>query len=77
MMAEEIRRRLGNTRNYCVDRLSEVTSEIAEFQNEGAELRNALQNTLGEVQAGLIRRRRALWGRRIDELKGERATPTA
>lgn len=67
---------LIQSRNYCIDRLVEVKAEIATLQGESIELKRALEANVDEAQAGPIRRRRSFLGRRIDELKAERAALT-
>ncbi|MDB5489754.1 MAG: hypothetical protein JWQ58_3469 [Reyranella sp.] len=71
-MADEIRRSLVQSRNYCTDRLVEVKAEIDKLQNEGAGLKATLEATVDQAAAGHIRRRRTFLSRRISELKTER-----
>lgn len=75
-MADELRREWMQSKNYCIDRLGSLKSELEQLQNEGLALRAELESTIDTKQAGLIRRRRMYLSRRINELKAERAART-
>lgn len=68
--------RLRQSRSYCKERLQEVKEEIARLQDEGLVLKARIGTAPDEVAEGAIRRRRRYLGRRIDELKVERAALT-
>jgi chromosome segregation ATPase len=75
-MAEDVKRSLVQSRNYCTDRLAELKTELTSLQDEGTELKAVLEASVDAQQAGLIRRRRTYLSRRIGELKTERGALT-
>ena len=72
-MTDERTQRLAHSRHYCADRLVEVKDEIARFQDESHALKAKLETAADEAALSLIRRRRRFLGRRLEELKAERA----
>ncbi len=72
-MSDERTQRLAHSRHYCADRLVEVKDEIARFQDESLALKAKLEPGADEAAVSLIRRRRRFLGRRLEELKAERA----
>ncbi|MGQ3301636.1 hypothetical protein [Reyranella sp.] len=72
-MTDERTQRLVHSRHYCTDRLVEVKGEIARFQDESHALKAKLEIAANEAALSLIRRRRRFLGRRLEELKAERA----
>jgi hypothetical protein len=76
-MSGELTKRLVHSRHYCADRLVEVKQDLAGLQTEANVLKARLETAGDEIEAGQIRRRRRFLGRRLDELKAERAALTA
>lgn len=72
-MTDERTQRLVHSRHYCTDRLAEVKGEIGRLQNESHALKAKLEIAADEAALSLIRRRRRFLGRRLEELKAERA----
>jgi len=75
-MADELRRELMRSKNYCTDRLAELKTDINRLQDEGTSLKTDLEASTDSKTTSLIRRRRMYLGRRIDELKTERSART-
>ncbi|MGQ3297875.1 hypothetical protein [Reyranella sp.] len=75
-MADELRRELMQSKNYCTDRLAELKTELNRLQEEGTSLKAELEGSTDSKAAGLIRRRRMYLSRRVGELKTERSART-
>lgn len=71
--SDERIQRLRQSRSYCKERLQELKEEIARLYDEGLVLKARIGTAPDEAGEGHIRRRRRYLGRRIDELKVERA----